>query len=417
MARLIVKGEGSVEFRGKHSCRVEFQVQNAATGETDTKRKTMRVKSHSKAEKSRCKREFRAELESGLDIDARNTTFSQYADEWLAGRKANPDVAPRTYKKDADRIKTLDMHFGDMLITEITRRDVKQFQVAIMTADENGKAPTLSGRPHSGTTARGMRTTLKQILQEAVRDDIIAKNPCDDLVAPSNDTEEKEPLTKEQAARLRALLDASKPRASLVALRLCLFAGLRRSEVAALRWSDYDAEKGEISVCRSFDTETKQFKEPKTKAGKRVIPLDAGTVSYLNAFRVHQTKKLLALGRSVRDSCICATAGTDYMHPENITRSVRRFGKANGFPGITPHILRHTYCTLLFAAGTDLKTVQYLMGHDDPMTTMKIYTHYCESNGIKAAAAVGALMDSLPTTNVIQLDKPQGRWGINAVAI
>ena len=112
MARWIVKNEGSAEFRGKTSCRVEFQVQNAATGEIKRVRKTMPVKSHSKSEKNRCKREFRAELESGLDIDSRNITFSQYADEWLAGRKANPDVAPRTYKKDADRIKTLNMHFG-----------------------------------------------------------------------------------------------------------------------------------------------------------------------------------------------------------------------------------------------------------------------------------------------------------------
>jgi hypothetical protein len=54
------------------------------------------------------------------------------------------------------------------------------------------------------------------------------------------------------------------------------------------------------------------------------------------------------------------------------------------------------------------------MGHDDPATTLRVYSHYVESKGIQAASAVGALMDSLPTTNVVMLDKPTGRWGIMA---
>lgn len=73
--------------------------------------------------------------------------------------------------------------------------------------------------------------------------------------------------------------------------------------------------------------------------------------------------------------------------------------------------MRHTYCTLLFASGADLKTVQYLMGHADPATTLRLYTHYVESRGIEAASVVGALMDSLPTTNVIHPNKPTVRWG------
>ena len=413
---LIIKGEGSAEFRGAHSCRVEFQVLDDSTGEVRRERATYRVASQTKAEKGRCLREFRAELE-GSSGRREVIRFRDYAAEWLKARKADPDIEESTYRKDCTRVANINMVLGDKYISKITRADVKAFQAAIMTPDSEGHAPTPSGRPLSGATAHAVRVTLGQILDEAVEDGLIDKNPCYKLKSPKVDTKEKEPLTPEETARFRAILDAATPRPTLVAFRLCLFAGLRRGEACALRWSDFDPERGEISVSRSLCTQTLEPKEPKTKAGVRTIPLDPGTVAYLKLFYSIQAPKLIAAGCSVPDSCICATVGTDYMHPENVTRSLARFGRANGFEGITPHILRHTYCTLLFAAGADLKTVQTLMGHSDPNTTLRVYTHYMKSKGIEAASAVGALIDSLPTSNVIPLEKPKGRWGIKAVAV
>lgn len=413
MAR-VVKNNGCAEWRGKNSCRVEFQVENTATGEITRERKTFRVSGHTKAERGRCIREFRAELESGLNRDGQHTTLRSYAEQWLKDRAANPELAPRTVSKDRARVANINLTLGDMLLTEITRADVKAFQTALMTADASGKAPTVSGRPLTGATAHGIRVTLRAILQEAVRDELIARNPCDDLKAPSIDTEEKKPLTPEKAAEFRALLDAATPRPTLVGFRLMLFAGLRRSEVCGLKWSDFDEAKGEITVSRSLCTQTLEFRDTKTKAGRRTIPLDEGTIAYLKKYRAAQAKKAVSMGTNLADTCICAKVGTDYMHPENLGRSLRRFGKANGFDGVTPHLLRHTYCTLLFASGADLKTVQYLMGHSDPATTLRVYTHYVESKGVEAASAVGKLMDSLPTTNVVPLQKPTGRWGIMA---
>lgn len=412
---LAVKNEGSAEFRGQHSCRVEFQVEDTATHEITRVRKTFRVESKTIAAKKRCIREFRAELESGVRRDASTTTFGQYAAQWLMDREADPDVEIQTVHKNRVQLATINMTFGNKLLGEITRQDVKTFKTSIMTADSEGKAPTASGKPMSGATAHGVYVTLKAILQEAVRDELLVKNPCADLKAPSIDTKEKEPLTVQQAAAFRALLDAAEPRPTLVAFRLMLFAGLRRGEVIALRWSDFNPDASEIYVRRTLVTSTMEFKDgTKTDAGIRTIPLDAGTVDYLKRFRTVQSEKLVALGKNVQEACICADANSRCMHPENLSRSLRRFGKTNGFPGVTPHILRHTYCTLLFAAGTDLKTVQTLMGHNDPTTTMRIYTHYVKDKGVQAAAAVNALMESLPTTNITTLNPHASRWGIAA---
>ena len=410
----IVKNNGSTEWRGPNSIRVEFQMQNDATGEIKRERKTFRVSGHTQKERGRCLREFRNELESGVDRGKRFTTFAEYAADWLKQREADPQIAPRTVARDRGRVANINITFGNYRIAAITRQDVKNFQAAIMTADENGKAPTASGKPLSGTTARGIRTTLHQILEEAVEDKIISENPCSKVKAPKVDTAERKHLSKERIAEFRALLDASTPRPSLVGFRLCLFAGLRRGEACAVTWNDFNEEEGTITVRRTLCTETLKFKAPKTEAGYRTIPLDAATVRYLARFRKIQAEKLIRLGKPIGDHCIVAKAECEFMHPENLTRSLARFGKANGFEGITPHLLRHSYCSMLFETGTDVKVAQHHMGHDDARTTLNVYTHYEKERGKKTAAAIDKLMDSLPTTNIVQLDKPTGRWGVMA---
>lgn len=234
-------------------------------------------------EKKRCISEFRAELESGLNRDARFLTFAEYADELQKERES------------------------------------------------------------------GIRLTS----------------------------------TGERVAAFRALLDASTPRPSLVGFRLCLFAGLRRGEACALTWSDFDAEKGTATIDKSLCTETLKAKTTKTEA-MRTLPLDPAAAAYLVRFHKIQAKKLIALGKPVGEHRIVAKAQCESMHPENLTRSLARLGKANGFEGITPHLLRHTYCTLLCETGQGVKTAQNLMGHTDPLTTLRIYGHYQEENGLKA---------------------------------
>ena len=398
-----VKGSGTAEFRGEHSCRVEFQVENTATGQIKRERKTFQVNAHTKKEKERCKREFRAELETGIDRDLRTTTFGEYAERWLKQRQADPEIAPQTANTDGNHIRIINLTFGNVRIASITRMDVKEFQLALMTPnEETGKAATLSGKPAGGTYAGNIRQTFKQILQEAVRDGIIAVNPCDDVKAPSRDTAEKKPLTPQQVSRLKSLLDSEELTPLLVAVRLALFAGLRRAEICALRWQDLDAKAGTITVRQAICNKTLKFKETKTKAGARTIPLDDDTLEYLVKFRASRLKLLLACGKSVEDACITAEPDEEFMKPDTATARITHFCRGNGYD-VTPHSLRHTYCTLLFAAGVDLKTVQYLMGHDDAKTTLRVYTHYLKDTGMKAAGAITKLMESIPETNIVTI--------------
>ena len=61
--------------------------------------------------------------------------------------------------------------------------------------------------------------------------------------------------------------------------------------------------------------------------------------------------------------------------------------KADIEANLTPHVLRHTYCTRLFESGLDLKEIQYLMGHSKHDITLEIYTHYCKKSRFEDTAS------------------------------
>lgn len=390
---LVIKNNGSATFRGSNSCRVEFQILNTANGEVHRERKTFHVSSKTKAEKGRCIREFRAELESGLRRDAETTSFRSYSERWLSNRT----VAPRTLAKERNRVRTINISLGDMVMKEITPSDIAAFKKAITTVGPDGTSATITGKPLSGTTARGTFTTLKQIFTSAVEDGYADSVPVTSKNTPKNDTKEKEALTRQQVDKFRAALDSHAPRASLVAIRLCLFAGLRRGEACGLEWRDFDEAEGVIHVRRAVCTETLEKKPPKTSAGIRDIPIDADTIAYLVRWRRMQREKLFERGVRFDTASICAKAGCEVMHPENLTRALVRFCESHNLPVVTPHILRHTFCTLQMLGGVDLKTVQYLMGHNDPSLILRTYAHVMKGQTVNAnRSKIVSAMASMP---------------------
>ena len=153
---------------------------------------------------------------------------------------------------------------------------------------------------------------------------------------------------------------------------LCLYAGLRREEALGVMWSDIDQHGLNIRRAVTF---VKNQPDPdhslKSKAANRTIPIVDKLQKVLN----HTPRRNLFI--------ITNASG------ENITlTSFRRIWKyvTDAVPfSVYPHMLRHTYATLLHDAGIDLKLAQYLLGHSDIKVTANIYTHI-QNHATKAAA-------------------------------
>ncbi|WP_231748754.1 site-specific integrase [Mycobacterium sp. M26] len=182
----------------------------------------------------------------------------------------------------------------------------------------------------------------------------------------------------------------------LAACWLLTLAGLRRSDVLGLRWSDVDFDAGTVSVAQGrvvvqgVGTVTG---DPKSKRSRRAFPMTPEIFPALSTFRVQQAAERLALGNDYRDSGLVAVnEDGSAIRPENYSADFAHQSKAAGVPGIRLHDVRHTAATMLVDGGTTATatataTARWI-GHG-PAITLRVYGHVFDD---ALAAAGDALM-------------------------
>jgi integrase len=171
---------------------------------------------------------------------------------------------------------------------------------------------------------------------------------------------------------------------------LCLLRGLRRGEVAGLKWDAVDLDAGKIRITTTrVAVGGKQVVEslPKTAKGVRTIPLDEALVA---AFKQHRAKQLierLAWAEGWTDSGYVFTReGGLPFSPPSISQRFERLCVAGGVRRIRFHDLRHTCATLAQASGMPVERLSKMLGHADVKITLSIYTHSTEDDNAESAA-------------------------------
>ena len=135
---------------------------------------------------------------------------------------------------------------------------------------------------------------------------------------------------------------------------LAVLCGMRRGEIAALRWRNVDLAAAQLAVTESAE-QTKsgvRYKEPKSGRG-RTIALPASLVAELRAHRVAQAQELLLVGRRLdEDDFVIARPTGSPLRPHSIGQEWVRFLQAHRhLPRIRFHDLRHAHATHLLASG------------------------------------------------------------------
>ena len=192
---------------------------------------------------------------------------------------------------------------------------------------------------------------------------------------------------------LRQFLGACFAEPLYAAFVLAATTGMRRGEVAAIRWKDIDLERALLRVEESVIAVYGElvFSPPKTKKGTRQVALDLGTVAVMRAHRARQSERRLALGPAwVETGRVFTREDGTHLHPDVLSKRFEAWIRRAGLPRISFHGLRHTWATMALEKGIHTKVVSERLGHANIAVTLDIYSKVRPALDIEAAERVAA---------------------------
>ena len=315
-------------------------------------------------------RAFIAEIEGGeVAVKRTGTTLDAAAADFLARHEAAADLAPGSLAAYRNILKAVCAHLGRAEVSAIAARDVEGMYAAMRAGG------TLSGRPAHGAYLNRMHVLLEIVFTGLADEGVIAANPIARMPAPKVDTRERRALPPERMRELVGELDCEDEQECGYFLAATL--GLRCGEVCGLSWEDVDFDAGVVSVRRSFDR-FGNLKEPKTRAGRRNLPLPPLVAEGLLAHKRAQAGRLSELDPPLAltgASPVIARKRGTRMGSSDLTLRWRADRASFGLDDWCLHELRHSYLSMLAAEGVHPKVMQQLAGHSNSKTTMDIYTH------------------------------------------
>jgi integrase len=179
---------------------------------------------------------------------------------------------------------------------------------------------------------------------------------------------------------------------------VAFYGGLRAGEIQGLRWDDVDLAGGVMRLERAYDPKAGEFVEPKSRAGRRTVPIPAVLRDFLLEHRMRQ-------GR--RDGLVF---GRDAEHPftsSNVWRRARTAWKSmnakrakSSLKPLEPiglHEARHTFASLMIAAGVNAKALSTFMGHSSIQITLDRYGHLMPGSEEEAAELLDAYLERANT--------------------
>lgn len=322
------------------------------------------------------------ELRTGNYLEPSKTTVAQYLEHWLA------DIRSRVSKKTHERYAEICRNniaplLGLSRLSELKPVHISQ---AWAKALECGR---VDGGPLSPRTVHHMHTIFKSALEQAVDWEMLARNPASKIEPPKV---EKKLLTTYDMPQIGTLIGLLREGRVYIPAILSAMTGMRRGEVAAVRWTWVDLDAAQITVVESIEQTNNSvaIKAPKNDRA-RVIALGPTIVAVLRAHRAAQAEELLKLGiGQTGDTLVCAHPDGSLMHPRWISKKWAKAIKESGLPRRGFHHLRHAHATQMLSNGVHVKVASERLGHSTTGITMDLYQHVLPGMQEDAASQMDA---------------------------
>jgi integrase len=304
--------------------------------------------------------------------------FADYARAWVEryqgnGRRGFTEDTRNDYRRDLERYANPCL--GRLRLEQITPRHIAEFVAWL--CDERQQDRLLAD-----ATVRRILAPVRSCLRSAMREGLIRSNPTHGAALPVRDEHKRivdgtddigddhdaRVLTSAQLSTLLLVI----PSRHRLLIELLAATGMRISEALALRWGDLGLD-GELPVVRVRRAYVRgHFKAPKSKYGRRTVPIGFELVRSLRRARPSSADER---------GLVFATERGAPLHASNLlVRVLKPAVEEVGAPWAGFHTLRHTAASRLFAAGRNPVQVQRWLGHHSPAFTLSVYAHLMDED-------------------------------------
>ena len=318
-------------------------------------------------------KQIQKDLDDGIDTIGKKMTVCQLYAKYIRQR-GNVKRGTKKGRKQLMNLLSEDK-LGAASIENVKLSDAKEWALRMQ---EKGIA---------FNTISNHKRSLKAAFFLAVQDDCLRKNPFDFNINEvlNDDTELKVPLSPEQEKELLNFIQEDKVYQKYYdEIVILLETGLRVSELCGLTDTDLDFEKGYVKVDHQLLRSAEDgfyIETPKTESGNRQIPM---TAAASEAF-----KRVLKNRKGAKPIIIDGYAHFLFLNRDGLPKTsanydamfkclLKKYNKYHEAPlpkVMTPHTMRHTFCTKKANAGMNPKALQYIMGHANIVMTLNYYAH------------------------------------------
>lgn len=315
-------------------------------------------------------------------IDISKETVEQYMTNWLENTK-RIELKPTSY----DRLENTCKHH---IFPEIG-----WLQIATVTPFDIQKLITQKSMTLSYSSVKKIYEAINAAFNLAVQRELIAKSPVVGIALPKN-TERRNSdvyfFSEYQIQKIKEEINRDYVKGKTgtyrlgAAFNLLLNTGMRVGEALALEWEDVDFDKRTISITKDLAQIKNRNKDgnnyvyvvqqkPKTKGSVRVINMNSGAMEALQ-----RLKKINGMFKYV----LANSTGHHTTH-RTFDKAFRSIQKHCGIsPQVGVHALRHTFASILFKNGIDVKTVSAILGHASTSITYNTYIHLINEQKVEA---------------------------------
>ncbi|WBP92789.1 site-specific integrase [Mycolicibacterium neoaurum] len=353
---------------------------------TTGKRRQVRRRFKTEREARDALAEVLGEAAKGTFVARKKLTVADAIEDFIAARH---NLRATSLSKLTYDLAVLKQFHGDMPLQQLTKADIDRMVTSLVkggtTTPPTPKFPKgRTRKPWGSKAVNKVIVATARLLEDAHRQGLVPRNVAAHVNRVSSGYDEPQSFTETE---VRQLLGALQDDRLAHAWHLAL-SGLRRGEIAGLRWSDVDFDTGLLTIANNRVSAGGRSVEndPKSFTSRRTLPLPERLVVALRDARERQRVERVEAGAAYRSGAyVVSNEIGDPYSPAVLSRYWGQTLARCGMRHIKLHAARHTCATLMHLQGVPVAVIAAWIGHKDAALTMRLYAH-SQDEALKVAA-------------------------------